>query len=146
MIAHCKVTQHGIYILLNAFIPKRLLKDNSGGSGGTSSVFRQNLLKKKPSEMKEKPKEHKSFQSAFAKKLMQRMNKDGVSAKLETNQDDGSLDTGGQQYMIIQPSVKKLALVGCMNNERQFQKLLSVIKFNKSITEYNLSWNHFTTK
>jgi hypothetical protein len=46
------------------------------------------------------------------------MNKDGVSAKLETNQDDGSLDTGGQQYMIIQPSVKKLALVGCMNNER----------------------------
>ena len=29
------------------------------------------------------------------------MNKDGVSAKLETNQDDGSLDTGGQPYMII---------------------------------------------
>ena len=59
-IAHCKVTQHGIYVLLNAFIPKRLLKDNSGGSGATAS-FRSNLLKKKSSNEIGKKKEHKSF-------------------------------------------------------------------------------------
>jgi len=45
--------------------------------------------------------------------------------------------------MILQPGVRKLGMVGVIGNERQFAELMKIVEFNKTIIQFDLSWNRF---